>query len=192
MKEIAIFGGSFNPPTRAHEAVIRACLDEPFIDQVWVMPSGDRIDKQYAATDKDRLNMLEIMCQEAFDDDPRVQICRLEMDMPRPTQTYKTVQEIHKRHPGRLFRFVYGCDAYRGMPKWQNGDKLQRELPILIAKRNHEHLPHADNLIQLDHAPNGLSSATDVRQAIAAGNPVNHMVCSGVELYIKQHDLYRD
>jgi nicotinic acid mononucleotide adenylyltransferase len=57
-RKILLFGGSFSPPTLAHEAIIAACLDMKDFDEVWVMPSGDRADKVIAIQDEDRLKML--------------------------------------------------------------------------------------------------------------------------------------
>lgn len=45
--ETIIYGGAFNPPTLSHVAILQAVLEfaEPTQSEVWVMPSGTRLDK---------------------------------------------------------------------------------------------------------------------------------------------------
>ena len=73
-RNVLIFGGGFNPPTPAHEAIIGACLEMPQFDEIWLMPSGDRLDKSIDSEDRDRLQMLEIVKSERFGDNPRLHV----------------------------------------------------------------------------------------------------------------------
>lgn len=61
-KNTIIYGGAFNPPTRAHQAILQACIDyaeQLSVDaEVWLMPSGDRVDKKIEASYADRLELL--------------------------------------------------------------------------------------------------------------------------------------
>lgn len=45
MAECAFYGGSFNPPTRAHEAIVDHLIGDDFFDEVLVKPCGLRADK---------------------------------------------------------------------------------------------------------------------------------------------------
>lgn len=36
MKNVALFGGAFDPPTKGHMAVAEAILELPHIDELWV------------------------------------------------------------------------------------------------------------------------------------------------------------
>lgn len=72
MKEIAVFGGTFNPPTLAHQEIIEACLQHPTFDEVWVMPSGERADKDITVEAEDRIAMLEAVKSDVFAGDERL------------------------------------------------------------------------------------------------------------------------
>ena len=39
MKNIALYGGSFDPPHIGHEAVVKALLDLNYIDKIIIMPT---------------------------------------------------------------------------------------------------------------------------------------------------------
>lgn len=190
--EIAIYGGSFNPPTRAHEAITKACLELDGIDEVWLMPSGDRMDKRFGLRDTDRRWMLEYMVQEVFGHDPRLKVSCFELDyMPRPTQTHKTVDALGKHYPNKNFRFVFGADSYRDMPNWQDGERLQKTLGMLIVPRGGVTIPDTPNVTVLSVATcEGLSS-TEVRTRVATGERIDHMVCQSVANYIKDCGLYQ-
>lgn len=189
--ETAIFGGSFNPPTRAHEAIVRSCLEQPDIESVWIMPSGDRIDKQYSLADTDRLWMLHLMREEVFDDSPRVVISPFELDyLPRPTQTWRTVKLLREYYPGHYFRFIFGADSYWDMPKWEQGEQLQAELPMLLVPRAAAPLPVANNvhMLPVDTAP--AYSSTEVKENLTRGLDISQMVCGAVRSYIADLRLY--
>lgn len=190
--EIAIYGGAFNPPTRAHEAIAKACLELASIDEVWLMPSGDRMDKQFGLHDTDRCWMLDYMRDEVFDNNPRLKISRFEMDnFPRPTQTYKTVEGLTKRYPENNFQFVFGADSYAGMPNWQEGERLQRTLGMLIVPRAGIEVPTVPNITMLEVPEASSISSTEIRNRAGAGLAIDGLVCQGVSNYIKQCGLYQ-
>lgn len=166
---VLVFGGSFNPPTVAHQALIAACLAKQGFDQVWLMPSGERLDKQPEATDAQRLDMLRIIKTSAFDNDHRLVVSDFELRLPRPSQTSKTVSALQRAYPHTDFWFAFGEDAYRDIPNWPGGAEL-KNLKTIIFPRT------AD------------VSSTAARTSIAAGQ--NKFVTQPVLDYILQHQLY--
>src|SRR5215813_4590567 len=98
-RHILVFGGAFNPPTLAHEAIIRECLALPQFDEVWLMPSGDRLDKQISSSDHDRRHMIRLVHQHAIAQHPRLRVSDFELRRSPPTQTYETVYALQQRHP---------------------------------------------------------------------------------------------
>lgn len=50
-KKIAIYGGSFNPPTMSHYNIMKMVMEDITVDgsqfdEVWMVPCGDRADKK--------------------------------------------------------------------------------------------------------------------------------------------------
>ncbi|MGB4966675.1 MAG: hypothetical protein WBO35_00560 [Candidatus Saccharimonadales bacterium] len=60
-RTILIFGGAFNPPTLAHEAIIRQWSSMPGFDEIWLTPSGSRTDKHISITSQQQLVPLGIL-----------------------------------------------------------------------------------------------------------------------------------
>lgn len=192
-EQIIIFGGSFNPPTRAHEQIIDSCLSMPGFDEVWVMPSGDRDDKRLLGTDQQRLAMLDAMKDQEFGNDPRLKITDFELELPQPTQTIRTVGALALAYPGKRFWFVFGADSYASMPDWEYGEKLQKQLPMLLLPRDKLDLPNESATIRYlpDIAAMGDQvSSTKVRDTIAENGDITPFVSGAVKAFIRSNNLY--
>lgn len=192
-KSILIFGGGFNPPTIAHEAIIAACLELPQFDEVWLMPSGDRLDKRMAADDIHRLRLAEILKAERFGGDPRLKAVDFELKLPRPTETYQTSKALAAKHPDTAFWWVLGADAYLSMPEWNNGAELQRTLNLLVFDRGPTVKMYQPNVINMRLPAFFVEvSSTHARKAIADGGAMDNLISEPVANYIKIHNLYAE
>lgn len=188
--ETVIYGGSFDPPTKAHQAVIRHCLDRSVTGEVWVMPSGSRVDKQSSLKDTDRSWMLKLVHEEVFSKDPRLFVSSFELDyLPRPTQTYRTVSALKAHFPKHTFRFVFGADSYLDMPNWENGVELQQTLNILVVPRSGLEIAISNN-VELINVDAGDISSTEVRNRVRDNLGIDGLVCAGVRRYIEENRLY--
>lgn len=185
-----IFGGSFNPPTKGHEGIARACLENIDCDELWLMPSGDRLDKQQSIDDLHRMRMLGLMAQRLGDE--RVSISRFELGLPRPHKTIRTLGALASAYPGMETVFIYGADSYWNMSTWEGGEHIQKQLQLIIVPRAGYALPHSKNVIILPVPSNliGISSS-DVREKVISQEPITGLVDSLVEAYISGNQLYK-
>lgn len=193
-RSILIFGGAFDPPTLAHEAIIAACLKLRQFDEVWLMPSGDRLDKQMGSRDADRLAMLAAVHRSSFGGDHRLLISDFELSLPRPTSTYLTVRALKKAYPDATFCFVFGRDSYSSMPSWPHGQTLQRQLPMVVFTSGPGPTVAAPNVtVRTIPTRYDMTSSTKVRKALRAGDRYTKLpVSSAVLGYLAQHDLYHN
>jgi nicotinate-nucleotide adenylyltransferase len=178
---IIIFGGTFDPPTLAHEAIIAACLQEKGIDEVWVMPSGQRPDKPQMRDDAERLALLRAVKETSFQNEPRLRISDFEMRLPQPTETTATVVALEESYPGYTFWFVFGADSYQDMPAWRGGIELQRRLHMIVVPRGPHALPAAGRRVRHISVPDTGISSTLVRQRLREGRTVTDLVSAGVQ-----------
>ena len=57
MKKVGIYGGSFDPPTQSH---IQAALNAlKYVDELIIIPCGDRADKPDMTPGSHRLSMIQ-------------------------------------------------------------------------------------------------------------------------------------
>lgn len=194
LKEVAVFGGSFDPPTIVHQQIVRTLLDDPSFEEVWVMPSGERKDKPHTTGLVRRMAMLATMCSDQFADEPRLQISDFEANLPQPTETCNTVRALEHTYPNVRFWFVYGADSVGTMHTWREGDRLLRELPMIIVPRHGYEVPsaarHIQELPDLDIFEQGISS-TEVRRRVSKGVPLDGLVSNGIARFIVRRRLYQ-
>lgn len=193
-RKVVIFGGAFSPPTLAHEAIIVALLELPNFDEVWVMPSGDRLDKHMSARDHDRLAMLEHVQKERFADAPQLRITDFELRMPRPSKTYDTLAALEKAFPDTEFWFAYGPDSYISMPNWPSGKKLQQKVKVVLFSSGGPKVTVLGPVIRLDIPDKfGDTSSTEARSLAADGltKELAKVVSKPVADYIQASSLYK-
>jgi nicotinate-nucleotide adenylyltransferase len=179
-----IFGGSFNPPTIAHERILQACVDytQNINADIWIMPSGNRADKQISTTRDIRIKYLDAMIKSV--NHSNISIVTTELDREIYVETYDTLQRLLIDYPGRSFLWVYGADSIETMAVWKNGQWLLDNLDILVVKRNGSQIhPLAKKVTILPvDIPDGVSS-TVVRRCLADGAPFDHLV----NAHVKKH-----
>lgn len=192
MIETIIYGGSFNPPTLAHEAIVGACLDLYPKSEVWVMPSADRDDKSIDISKDHRLEMIaRLVCGFATD---RVKVCLAELEeLPPPTKTWRTVEYLEGNYPERNFKYVFGSDAYNNMHSWERGEHLQKTLDIIFIPRIEN--PEAPTEINVTPIPKnwiveGISSSL-ARDQATKGRGLHDLVPRAVARYIQDNLLYQ-
>jgi nicotinate-nucleotide adenylyltransferase len=191
--EVAVFGGTFDPPTKAHEAIIEACLGRADIDEVWLMPSGVRTDKITMQADELRLQMLDVLVEDSFRSNIKLSVSTVELELPRPTNTATTYQTLTPIFPDHNFWFVFGADSYRTMKSWEKGDYLRSRLGMLLVERTGYELPPETERIKhvrVASAGDAVSS-TVARQCFFEGRFQDAPVSPGIRNFIMQHGLYR-
>lgn len=181
-KETVIYGGAFNPPTLAHVAILRACFEyaEAANADVWVLPSGNRLDKAIATPREQRLAYVEAMIADGRIGTAEVAVKTLELDRTIPVETVDTYDELRAQYPDRSFRFVFGADSTETMAEWSGGQRLLDELQMLVCERPGSVVnPLAKHVVRMTvETPN--VSSTMVRQCIQSGESFEHLVSSHV------------
>lgn len=181
-QETIIYGGAFNPPTRAHHAIVQACVDyaEPRGADVWLLPSGDRLDKQIGVSRERRLQYLQALSSDIVARTVRLHIETSEIDRTVPTETIDTVREMDERYPDRQFVWVFGSDSVATMPSWQDGEWMVDNLPMLVIDRPGNPIQSLGrNAARLDVWTPPVSS-TLVRARLAMDLPVGDLVTPSV------------
>ena len=142
MKTIALYGGSFDPPHIAHEAIINALRELDFIDKVVVMPTFlNPFKKRYIAEAEVRLAWLKEMFS-SYDD---VEVSSYEVDQKRAVATIETIKHL-KQHYDKIY-LVIGADNLESLHKWHRFDELKELVTFIVATRQNIKVP--SDFIQL-------------------------------------------
>jgi nicotinate-nucleotide adenylyltransferase len=181
--EVAIFGGSFNPPHVAHVLAVAAVLSTSPVNRVIVVPTFQHPFAKALAPYDDRVEM----CRLAMAWLPGVEISRLEQELGGESRTLRTVQHLKEKHPEWRLRLVMGADILTEAPKWYRFDEVCRLAPPLVLGR--AGVSHPD-------APAPLLpevSSTEVRDRLAKGDyeGLALVVPRAVLAFIRERGLYR-
>lgn len=182
-RETVIYGGAFNPPTRAHQAILQACVDyaEPNQADVWLLPSASRADKVIETDRARRLALCNALTRDVVSRTVHLAVETTELDRLQLTETYDTVCELDARYPERSFTWVFGADSVATMASWDHGAWLQENLSMLVINRPGTKFPElGPRALQLTIEAGDFSS-TELRRRLEAGESYDALV--GPEVY---------
>lgn len=150
IKTIAILGGSFNPPTVAHAAVLAHATKESGADLGLLVPSSDLYVQRKLDRHKNnplgapgvipfnqRMNMCRIYTL-MFNDpekNPFLSVSNAEIDGSAWGNTYVMLENVSIMYPGTRLLFIIGDDKLRILHKWGNIEKLLSKYEMLVLPR---------------------------------------------------------
>lgn len=181
---VALYGGSFDPPHIGHVMVpSHLLLNDQSIERVVVMPCFLQSGKNLTPFEH-RL----AMCREAFGWLPRLEVSSLEAELGGESITARTVRELIRRNPSWSLRFVIGSDLMARAPEWEGWDELiQLAYPLVVGRAGISPVGAG--------GPSPISpavSSTVVREALgrAAYGEAERYIPRGVLSYIRENSLY--
>lgn len=198
-----IFGGSFDPPHRAHITLPPLVADQLGADRLLYIPAAiSPLKRDSTPTDAShRLAMLRL----AVASIPRAEIITIELERPGPSYTVDTLEELHRRaRAGETFRLLIGADQALDFHLWKSwGRIIDLAEPVVMlrppwdrggfrrALMGRYKLAEVNAWIgRVVEVPAIDASATDIRRRLANGESVEADLPAEVEAYIRKHGLY--
>lgn len=181
MNKILLYGGTFNPPTCAHDAILNASIDyaNKIGAEVWLLPSGNRNDKTIENLSIDRLALLNVFIR-----DRPVRIETYEYCNSRLTETSDTKKYLAKKYPTAEFIWIFGSDSVNTMHDWQGGSELWDNEKMLIIQRPGYALLDTPPKAAIIDVPMIKTSSTEVRQRLQTSRSISGLVTKEVERYL--------
>jgi nicotinate-nucleotide adenylyltransferase len=184
----ALFGGSFDPVHLGH-LVVAETAAEALGARVRLMPVREQPFKRAAhgATPAQRADMLAL----AVAGNPRLSVEPIELDLPAPSYTVRTLRALEVREPGNRFTLLLGADAARDLPAWFEVGALPALADVVVFARPGSPVPDLPVIGRVIEVPAVEISATQVRRRVAEGRSIRYLVPDAVREYIAAHGLYR-
>lgn len=134
MGNIAIYGGSFDPPHKGHALLAENLAKECNADKVIIIPAYSSPFKDgTVATGTDRLTM----CRHTFTS-PVFEISSIEINREGKSYTVDTLKDIKKYYPeDELFLFM-GDDMFLSLANWYKYKELLSLCTIVTAARTED------------------------------------------------------
>ena len=196
---IGVLGGTFDPIHLGHLVVaeeVKARLD---LAEILFVPAGQpwlKMSSPILAAEH-RVQMVRL----ALGGKPYFKLSTMEIERAGPSYTVDTIAELKGQLGAgdRLF-FILGWDNLAQLPQWQEPARLVKMCHLVAVPRVGYPAP---DLALLEKSIPGLSQATIVldtphiditasviRDRVAQGLSIHHLVPEPVERYIREHGLY--
>lgn len=128
---VAIFGGSFDPPHKGHQEIVRVALSSLDIDKLHIVPAFlNPFKSSNLASSQTRLKWIKTL----FSNIDNVIIETYEIDQGKSTTTFDTVKHINKMNIVKYL--IIGADNLNSISKWSNFEWLNEHVTWVIASRD--------------------------------------------------------
>lgn len=187
-----LFFGSFNPIHNGHIALAGYMLEFTDLDEIWFVVSPQNpLKKQHElAPDKHRLEMTKLAIE---DFNPRISLCDIEMNMPRPSYTIDTLEALDKQYPMRKFTVLMGADSMESIHKWKDFEALLKNYRFMVYPRlglNVGEIALKYN-VEIINAPIMELSSTFLRNSILKNKNVSYFMPIKAYQYLIDNQLYK-
>ncbi len=192
---IGLYGGAFDPPHLAHEALAQAALAQHDLHRLIVMPTGQAWHKSRVLTAAPhRIEMTKL----AFADVLGAQVDARETQRSGPTYTIDTLMQLRDEFPQAELFLLMGRDQLNFFPQWHRYEAILQNATLLVAFRA-DSMPangqkDLKNTVKIPYLtismPSMPTSASAIRAHVANGQGIDHLVKPAVARYIAINHLY--
>ncbi len=201
--KLLIFGGTFDPPHRAHTVLPPVVAKRIGCDRILYVPATlNPLKMDHPPTPAHhRVAMLRL----AIASVANAELCMIELERPGPSFTVDTLESLHEQHdPEVQLRLLLGSDQALEFVKWKDWQRiLELATPAVLLRppldsaRFHAQLRESQPpefaerwLEWIVDTPKLDISATDLRERLASNQGLEELLDPGVLEYIRKHGLY--
>jgi nicotinate-nucleotide adenylyltransferase len=196
---LGIFGGTFDPVHYGHLLAAEQCREQCRLDEVWFVPAAVPPHKAGVeiSPGKARAEMLEL----AVAGLPQFRVSRMELERDGPSYTVDTLAVLRRDDPTRELFLILGADSLADFATWREPRRVA-ELATILAVNRGRVTPDVSAaaqqlgrefqaLVQVVEMPAVDLASTDIRRRVREGRSIQFMTPRAVDLYLRQHNLYR-
>lgn len=138
----AVFSGSFNPLHKGHLAIVRHLTEVAGFDEVRLIVSPQNPFKD--ASNRDSAEARLEAARETLGKYPdlKVTVDDIELRMPPPQYTIRTLDALRAQEPQTQFTLVVGADNLESFPRWRDYSRILLEYGIAVFPRKGYHRGH--------------------------------------------------
>jgi nicotinate-nucleotide adenylyltransferase len=185
---IALFGGTFDPPHCGHLQIAEAAVLACQLDKVIFLPCHQSPHKaaQPSASGQQRLEMLQLATAER----PWAEVSDWEIKRSEPSFSWQTAEHFTAQFPLAKLYWLLGEDQWCALDRWSRPERLAELLTFIVFPRAGR-VPTANPRFRARFLTAEFPGrATDIRTALQAGSGSGNLP-AGVAQYIADQKLYR-
>ena len=130
---IAIFGGSFDPPHIGHEKIALKALKKLDIDKLIIVPTYLNPFKSNSYLNAD---MRFSLIKKVFKNEKKIKISKFEVKQKTKVPTIKTVKYLKKRYGAKKIYLIIGADNLKSLHLWYNFKELKKMVKFVVFTRD--------------------------------------------------------
>ncbi len=200
MKDIVVFGGSFNPPLNSHFSLAEQIVNEyENVEKVVFVPVNKLYEKPDLLDNEDRYNMLKLV----IDKNDSFELSRVELDNNRQLYTIETLRILQEEYKGYNIIFTMGSDNLKELSTWKKADELVTDFKILVLERDEDNMDdiiasskflrdNRSSFIKVKNNVRSNLSSTFVRNKIREGKSIRYLTPDEVVKYLKDNKLFEE
>jgi len=196
---IGVLGGTFDPIHNGHLIIAEEAKVRLNLAEVLFVPAGLpwlRMDSPISAVEH-RVQMVRL----AIGDKPYFKLSTMEIERAGPSYTVDTIAELRGQlGAGSELFFILGWDCLAELSKWREPERLIKMCYLVAVPRVGYSVPDlksmeavipglAQRVIMLD-TPEVDITASVIRDRVAQGLSISHLVPEPVDKYIREQGLY--
>jgi len=182
--KIAVYSGSFNPLHIGHQAIMEYLTESMGFDMVYLIVSPKNPIKLTVSAETGRERYEAAVAAVERHPELKVKVDDIELDMPAPQYTIKTLDALAARELDNTFTFVLGADNLADIRRWRDYGRILADYGVVVYPRKGFDMKQIkETLMQecigmqgkqyriclMEDAPIVDISSTELRAAFAAG-----------------------
>lgn len=179
-KNIAIFGGKFDPPHLGHQLSIFLALEKYGFDEVWIIPSFSHPFGFHPSDFETRTEMCRIMA-EPFGKRAKVLTVEKEIGL-EVVYTVDLIKHLKATFPENDFSLLIGSDNWDVREKWKDFDKIEEMCSKIVVIGRGEEKEKGFSLPDI--------SSTMIKTMIRENQNPDVFLPAGILEYIRKNGLY--
>ena len=132
-KPMGVFPATFDPPHIGHMGIVSTALQSGLVRGMELVVTYEHPEKPVVASFDDRLIMTTLAVAEFFGADERVRVNAIEEELPIPSFTHVTLENLIDRF-GEIMLFV-GSDNVPGIFKWKGIKPILKKSGLAVYPR---------------------------------------------------------
>jgi len=185
---LALFGGSFDPPHRAHLAIAAAAVEQCALERVVFIPCliSPLKGRLPGASSAARLKMVRLATAGL----EWAEVSDWELRRPRVSYSWETVEHFAVQQPLASLHWLMGADQWETLERWARPEFLRVHLTFIVFPR--DGISPRPRPGWRAHFLQGEwpGSSTEARALLAAGESAAALLPPAVEEYAVRERLY--
>lgn len=134
-RKVAVYSGSFNPIHRGHVAILKYLVDELGFDDVYLIVSPKNPLKENISEESGRQRYEDVLSVVKRLGLSKVRVDDIELNMPAPHYTIRTLDALREREPDCDFTFVIGADNLYQLEHWKDYERILKDYGVVVFPR---------------------------------------------------------